>query len=212
MGWGGRQSDPSRSESPGPFLSPACPLASHSPAPPLQEMWRSSFLHHGNRCSCFHWPGASLMLLAVFLLLACCGGQPAGRYAALGPGWVGFLPAYRSTGSGLVLLLSPYPPGRQGTAPRSQSLGQERICLASCCQKQKGVGRAVWGPGLAGLQSPPPPAGQDPQDALPSCCQPRGGAGERLSALPPAAPQPRPHWAARSAEASGGRTETAGRH
>lgn len=44
-----------------------------------QEVWRSSFLHHSNRCSCFHWPGASLMLLAVLLLLGCYGGQPAGR-------------------------------------------------------------------------------------------------------------------------------------
>ncbi|XP_063575005.1 transmembrane protein 94 isoform X11 [Pongo abelii] len=43
-----------------------------------KEVWRSSFLHHSNRCSCFHWPGASLMLLAVLLLLGCCGGQPAG--------------------------------------------------------------------------------------------------------------------------------------
>lgn len=43
-----------------------------------KEMWRSSFLHQSNRCSCFHWPGATLMLLAVLLLLGCCGGQPAG--------------------------------------------------------------------------------------------------------------------------------------
>ncbi|XP_078230769.1 transmembrane protein 94 isoform X22 [Callithrix jacchus] len=43
-----------------------------------KEVWRSSFLHHSNRCSCFHWPGASLMLLAVLLLLGCFGGQPAG--------------------------------------------------------------------------------------------------------------------------------------
>ncbi|XP_030151338.1 transmembrane protein 94 isoform X12 [Lynx canadensis] len=47
-----------------------------------KEMWRSSFLHHSNRCSCFHWPGASLMLLAVLLLLGCHGGQPAGSHGA----------------------------------------------------------------------------------------------------------------------------------
>ncbi|XP_077019898.1 transmembrane protein 94 isoform X2 [Tamandua tetradactyla] len=45
-----------------------------------KEMWRSSFLYHNNRCSCFHWPGAALMLLAVLLLLGCHGSQPAGRY------------------------------------------------------------------------------------------------------------------------------------
>ncbi|KAK2528476.1 Kiaa0195 [Columba guinea] len=44
-----------------------------------KEVWRSSFLYHGNRCSCFHWPGASLMLLAVLLLLCCYGSQPQGR-------------------------------------------------------------------------------------------------------------------------------------
>ncbi|KAM9006661.1 transmembrane protein 94 isoform X6 [Sarcophilus harrisii] len=43
-----------------------------------KEIWKRSFLHHGNRCSCFHWPGASLMLLAVLLLLGCYGSQPAG--------------------------------------------------------------------------------------------------------------------------------------
>ncbi|XP_072846654.1 transmembrane protein 94 isoform X10 [Pogona vitticeps] len=43
-----------------------------------KEVWKSSFLYHGNRCSCFHWPGASLMLLTVVLLLCCYGSQPQG--------------------------------------------------------------------------------------------------------------------------------------
>lgn len=76
VGWawgeGGRIPAGRRSSAPSHVLVPGlCPS---------QEMWRSSFLHHGNRCSCFHWPGASLMLLAVLLLLGCCGSQPAGRY------------------------------------------------------------------------------------------------------------------------------------
>ncbi|XP_043820660.1 transmembrane protein 94 isoform X6 [Dromiciops gliroides] len=45
-----------------------------------KEIWKRSFLHHSNRCSCFHWPGASLMLLAVLLLLGCYGNQPAGSH------------------------------------------------------------------------------------------------------------------------------------
>uniref|UniRef100_A0A7M4EA37 Transmembrane protein 94 n=1 Tax=Crocodylus porosus TaxID=8502 RepID=A0A7M4EA37_CROPO len=47
-----------------------------------KEVWRSSFLYHGNRCSCFHWPGASLMLLAAVLLLCCYGSQPQGSQGA----------------------------------------------------------------------------------------------------------------------------------
>ncbi|XP_044309887.1 transmembrane protein 94 isoform X1 [Varanus komodoensis] len=43
-----------------------------------KEVWKTSFLYHGNRCSCFHWPGASLMLLTVLLLLCCYGSQPQG--------------------------------------------------------------------------------------------------------------------------------------
>uniref|UniRef100_A0A8C5SLS4 Uncharacterized protein n=1 Tax=Laticauda laticaudata TaxID=8630 RepID=A0A8C5SLS4_LATLA len=44
-----------------------------------KEVWKASFLYHGNRCSCFHWPGASLMLLAMLLLFCCYGSQPQGR-------------------------------------------------------------------------------------------------------------------------------------
>uniref|UniRef100_A0A8C7JNB9 Transmembrane protein 94 n=1 Tax=Oncorhynchus kisutch TaxID=8019 RepID=A0A8C7JNB9_ONCKI len=40
--------------------------------------WVKSFLHHGNRHSCFHWPGAALTLLVVLGLLCCYGDQPHG--------------------------------------------------------------------------------------------------------------------------------------
>lgn len=38
-----------------------------------------SLLHHGNRHSCLHWPGAALTLLVVVGLLCCYGDQPHGR-------------------------------------------------------------------------------------------------------------------------------------
>ncbi|XP_061564599.1 transmembrane protein 94 isoform X2 [Cololabis saira] len=43
-----------------------------------QERWASSFVHHGNRHSCLHWPGAALTLLVVLGLLCCHGSQPVG--------------------------------------------------------------------------------------------------------------------------------------
>ncbi|XP_036398079.1 transmembrane protein 94 isoform X2 [Megalops cyprinoides] len=46
--------------------------------PTLQELWAKSFLHHDNRHSSFHWPGAALTLLVVFGLLCCHGSQPEG--------------------------------------------------------------------------------------------------------------------------------------
>uniref|UniRef100_A0A8C7QKC2 Transmembrane protein 94 n=1 Tax=Oncorhynchus mykiss TaxID=8022 RepID=A0A8C7QKC2_ONCMY len=42
------------------------------------EQWVKSFLHHGNRHSCLHWPGAALTLLVVLGLLCCYGDQPHG--------------------------------------------------------------------------------------------------------------------------------------
>uniref|UniRef100_A0A8C5QNL3 Transmembrane protein 94 n=1 Tax=Leptobrachium leishanense TaxID=445787 RepID=A0A8C5QNL3_9ANUR len=56
-------------------------LAAHKPqrsSAGLRKSWRQSFLYHANRSSCFHWPGATLMLLATLLLLCCYGSQPDG--------------------------------------------------------------------------------------------------------------------------------------
>ncbi|XP_029933574.1 transmembrane protein 94 isoform X2 [Myripristis murdjan] len=43
-----------------------------------QEQWVKSFLYHGNRHSCLHWPGAALTLLVVLGLFCCHGSQPKG--------------------------------------------------------------------------------------------------------------------------------------
>ncbi|XP_035853240.1 transmembrane protein 94 isoform X1 [Sander lucioperca] len=43
-----------------------------------QEQWVNSFLYHGNRHSCLHWPGAALTLLVVLGLFCCHGSQPKG--------------------------------------------------------------------------------------------------------------------------------------
>ncbi|XP_040922706.1 transmembrane protein 94 isoform X2 [Toxotes jaculatrix] len=43
-----------------------------------QEQWVNSFLYHGNRHSCLHWPGAALTLLVVLGFLFCHGSQPQG--------------------------------------------------------------------------------------------------------------------------------------
>ncbi|XP_077406450.1 transmembrane protein 94 isoform X3 [Vanacampus margaritifer] len=43
-----------------------------------QEQWVHSFLYHGNRHSCLHWPGAALTVLVALGLLCCYGSQPKG--------------------------------------------------------------------------------------------------------------------------------------
>uniref|UniRef100_A0A668AGL9 Transmembrane protein 94 n=1 Tax=Myripristis murdjan TaxID=586833 RepID=A0A668AGL9_9TELE len=44
----------------------------------FDEQWVKSFLYHGNRHSCLHWPGAALTLLVVLGLFCCHGSQPKG--------------------------------------------------------------------------------------------------------------------------------------
>lgn len=43
-----------------------------------RELLAKSFLHHGDRHSCLHWPGAALTLLVALGLLCCYGNQPRG--------------------------------------------------------------------------------------------------------------------------------------
>ncbi|XP_061764603.1 transmembrane protein 94 isoform X1 [Nerophis ophidion] len=45
-----------------------------------QENWVNSFLYHGNRHSCLHWPGAALTILVALGLLSCYGSQPKGSF------------------------------------------------------------------------------------------------------------------------------------
>uniref|UniRef100_A0AAQ6AHB3 Cation-transporting P-type ATPase C-terminal domain-containing protein n=1 Tax=Amphiprion ocellaris TaxID=80972 RepID=A0AAQ6AHB3_AMPOC len=56
------------------YVQKACFMAEATRA----EQWVSSFLYHGNRHSCLHWPGAALTLLVVLGLFCCHGSQPKG--------------------------------------------------------------------------------------------------------------------------------------
>uniref|UniRef100_A0A3P8TMG3 Transmembrane protein 94 n=1 Tax=Amphiprion percula TaxID=161767 RepID=A0A3P8TMG3_AMPPE len=53
-------------------------LEQHQRTSRRREQWVSSFLYHGNRHSCLHWPGAALTLLVVLGLFCCHGSQPKG--------------------------------------------------------------------------------------------------------------------------------------
>uniref|UniRef100_A0A4W6ELP6 Transmembrane protein 94 n=1 Tax=Lates calcarifer TaxID=8187 RepID=A0A4W6ELP6_LATCA len=53
-------------------------LEQHQRATHRREQWVNSFLYHGNRHSCLHWPGAALTLLVVLGLFCCHGSQPKG--------------------------------------------------------------------------------------------------------------------------------------
>uniref|UniRef100_A0A3Q1JHR4 Cation-transporting P-type ATPase C-terminal domain-containing protein n=1 Tax=Anabas testudineus TaxID=64144 RepID=A0A3Q1JHR4_ANATE len=58
-------------------------LEQHQRSAHRQEQWVNSFLYHGNRHSCLHWPGGALTLLVVLGLFCCHGSQPKGRYVGL---------------------------------------------------------------------------------------------------------------------------------
>nr|XP_033817348.1 transmembrane protein 94 isoform X2 [Geotrypetes seraphini] len=79
-----------------------------------KELWsRRSFLYHGNRSSCFHWPGAALMMTAVVLLLCCYGNQPDGSQGAeIGNALALFL----------LLLLNLFLIGRQEALKRREAM------------------------------------------------------------------------------------------
>lgn len=162
IGWAGEEGSQilAGQRVPAPSCPLTCPPASYSPAPPPGDVEkqllapREPLLLFPLAGRLAHAPGRGF---AARLLRGPAGRQVHGPQPWRGWGW-GVLPVSRSTASGLVCLLSPVPTwGDRELPPRSQSLGQVGICSASCCQKQKGVGRAVWGPGLAGLQSTPTP-------------------------------------------------------
>lgn len=200
---------------PAPSCPLTCPPASYSPAPPPGDVEkqllapREPLLLFPLAGRLAHAPGRGF---AARLLRGPAGRQVHGPQPWRGWGW-GVLPVSRSTASGLVCLLSPVPTwGDRELSPAVRAWVKWESARPAAVRSRREWGGQCGALGWLGCRAPPPRAGQDPQDTLPSHCQPRGGAGERLRALPPAAPQPHPHWAARPAEASGGRTETTGRH
>ncbi|XP_076007967.1 transmembrane protein 94 isoform X2 [Genypterus blacodes] len=101
-----------------------------------QEQWVKSFLYHGNRHSCLHWPGAAFTLLVVLGLLCCYGSQPKGSSG---------IELVNAAALLLLFLLNLLLVGRQERMKRSEMMrrlkdiiGQLNDYLSGC------VGEAVY--------------------------------------------------------------------
>ncbi|XP_030630146.1 transmembrane protein 94 isoform X2 [Chanos chanos] len=118
----------------------------------LKELWSKSFLHHNNRHSCFHWPGAALTLLVVFGLLCCHGSQPRG---SLG------IELVNAGALLLLLLLNLLLIGRQQKLKRTEMVRRLKTIIKQLNDHLEGCpGQPVrWAPSLyPDLYTPPSPS------------------------------------------------------
>ncbi|XP_041671113.1 transmembrane protein 94 isoform X3 [Cheilinus undulatus] len=105
-----------------------------------QEQWVNSFLYHGNRHSCLHWPGAALTLLVVLGLFCCHGSQPKGSSGIELVNAIALL---------LLFLLNLLLVGRQERLKKSEMVRRLRAIITQLSDYLTGcVGEARWSPSL----------------------------------------------------------------
>ncbi|XP_069578597.1 transmembrane protein 94 isoform X5 [Brachyistius frenatus] len=104
------------------------------------EQWVNSFLYHGNRHSCLHWPGAALTLLVVLGLLCCYGSQPKGSSG---------IELMNAAALLLLLLLNLLLVGRQERLKRSEMVRRLNGIITQLNDYLSGcVGEVRWPPSL----------------------------------------------------------------
>ncbi|XP_034413781.1 transmembrane protein 94 isoform X2 [Cyclopterus lumpus] len=105
-----------------------------------QEQWVHSFLYHGNRHSCLHWPGAALTLLVVLGLLCCYGSQPRGSSG---------IELMNAAALLLLFLLNLLLVGRQERLKRSEMVRRLNSIITQLSDYLSGcVGEVRWSPSL----------------------------------------------------------------
>ncbi|XP_039990740.1 transmembrane protein 94 isoform X3 [Xiphias gladius] len=103
-----------------------------------QEQWLNSFLYHGNRHSCLHWPGAALTLLVVLGLLCCYGSQPKGSSG---------IELVNAAALLLLFLLNFLLVGRQERLKRSEMVRRLKSIITQLSDYLSGcVGEVRWSP------------------------------------------------------------------
>lgn len=106
----------------------------------LQEQWGNSFLYHGNRHSCLHWPGAALTLLVVLGFFCCHGSQPKGSSGIELANTAALL---------LLFLLNLLLVGRQERLKKSEMVRRLRGIITQLNDYLSGcVGEVRWAPSL----------------------------------------------------------------
>ncbi|XP_053721019.1 transmembrane protein 94 isoform X1 [Synchiropus splendidus] len=106
----------------------------------IQEQWVSSFLYHGNRHSCLHWPGAAFTLLVVLGLFCCHGSQPDGSSGIELVNAIALL---------LLFLLNLLLVGRQEKLQRSEMVRRLKRIITQLSDYLAGsVGESRWPPSL----------------------------------------------------------------
>ncbi|KAF3704786.1 Transmembrane protein 94 [Channa argus] len=105
-----------------------------------QIQWVNSFLYHGNRHSCLHWPGGALTLLVVLGLFCCHGSQPKGSSGIELVNAVALL---------LLLLLNLLLVGRQERLKRSEMVRRLKGIITQLSDYLSAcVGDVQWSPSL----------------------------------------------------------------